>query len=78
MDKDFFRLIENVDELLARSDKKLDDDCLICECFCVNVADIRQLCSSTVDLDLLKSNLSLGKGCTSCVKSFESWKDKIF
>jgi NAD(P)H-nitrite reductase large subunit len=78
MDKEFLRQMENVDELIPHLPQKLDDETLICECFCVNVADIRQLCVSKVDLDLVESRLSLGQGCKSCLKSKDSWVDKIF
>ncbi len=78
MDKDFLRLIENVDELIPQPTAKLEDDVLICECFCVNVGDIRALCTSTVDIDLLKDRLNLGGGCQSCLKSMDSWVNKIF
>ena len=78
MDKDFLQLIENVDELIPQSTEKLEDDVLICECFCVNVGDIRTLCTSNVDIDLLKDQLNLGSGCQSCLKSTDSWVNKIF
>jgi NAD(P)H-nitrite reductase large subunit len=78
MDKEFLRLIETVDELIPRPSEKLDDEVLICECFCVNVGDIRSLCSTEVDLDLLKDRLNLGGGCGSCLKNRDSWINKIF
>ena len=78
MDKEFLRLIDTVDELIPRPTEKLDDDVLICECFCVSVADIRELCSTQVDLDLLKDRLNLGNGCQSCLKRKDDWFDKIF
>lgn len=78
MDKEFLSLIENVDELIPQAREKLADDVLICECFCVNVGDIRSLCETTVDIDLLKDRLNLGGGCQTCLKSMDSWIDKIF
>lgn len=78
MDKEFLRLIDNVDELIARPTDKLDDETLICECFCVSAGDIRELCSTEVDLDLLQERLNLGGGCQSCLKNKESWIKKIF
>jgi NAD(P)H-nitrite reductase large subunit len=78
MDKEFLRLIDNVDELLSSEAGKLDDEALICECFCVNAGDIRERCSGAVDLELLKRELSLGEGCQSCIKSKEAWINKIF
>jgi NAD(P)H-nitrite reductase large subunit len=78
MDREILELIENLDELIAPPQQKLDDETLICECFCVNVRDIRELCSTSVDLDLLKDQLNLGGGCQSCLKNKDSWIDKIF
>lgn len=78
MDKEFLRLMESVDELLPQAGEKLEDECLICECFCVSVKDIRELCHNEVDLDLLKSHFNMGQGCQSCIKSFDSWSKKIF
>lgn len=78
MDKDFLRLIENVGELLAQPVEKLDDETLICECFCVSVKDIRDVCTNHVDLDLLKDQFQLGQGCQSCLKRKDSWVHNIF
>lgn len=78
MDKDFLHLIETVDELLPSTEQKLDDDTLICECFCVSVGDIRETCLTKVDLDLLKDQFHMGQGCQSCFKNKDSWINKIF
>lgn len=78
MDKEFLRLIETVDELIPRPIEKLDDEALICECFCVSAGDIRDVCSKEIDLDLLKDRLNLGSGCQSCLKRKDDWIDKIF
>jgi NAD(P)H-nitrite reductase large subunit len=77
MDKDFLLQIENVGELLSQTFEKLDDETLICECFCVSAKDIRELCQAHVDLDLLQDHFGLGQGCTSCLKNKESWIEKI-
>lgn len=77
-DKEFLHLMENLDELIPPLNKKLDDETLICECFCVSAGDIRQVCESQVDLDLLKQELSLGQGCQSCLKNKDSWVNRIF
>ena len=79
MDKEFLSQIDRVDELIS-STEKLDDEILICECFCVNVADIREACQdlATVDVELLQKKFSLGQGCTSCLKNIDSWVNKIF
>ncbi len=81
MDKEFLRQIDQASELLTQTGpEKLADDVLICECFCVNVRDIRDACKdmSGVDLGLLKSSFSMGEGCQSCVKAAPEWIDKIF
>lgn len=78
MDKDFLHQIENVDELIPRPEEKLDDETLICECFCVSALDIRETCTNFVDLDLLKKRFNLGEGCQSCLKNKDTWINKIF
>jgi NAD(P)H-nitrite reductase large subunit len=78
MDKEFLRLIDNVNELIPRPTEKLDDEVLICECFCVSVSDIRELCKTRVDLDLLEGQMNLGRGCRSCLKQKDDWVNKIF
>jgi NAD(P)H-nitrite reductase large subunit len=78
-DSEFLTQIDQVDELISSTDK-LDDETLICECFCVNVADIRQLCDEHKELDLEKvqSEFNLGQGCQGCLKRIDSWVNKIF
>lgn len=78
MDKEFLRLMENLDELIEHQDEKLEDDHLICECFCVSAGDIRQLCVDKVDLDLIQSEFGLGQSCGNCLKNKDSWINKIF
>ncbi len=78
MDKDFLRLMETVDELITRPTEKLEDEVLICECFCVSAGDIRELCTTSVDLDLLKDHFNMGQGCQTCIKNKNSWINKIF
>jgi hypothetical protein len=78
MDKEFLRLIENADELIPQQAFKLDNEFLVCECFCINVGDIRSLCKISVDIDLLKDQLNLGAGCQSCLKNADIWLNKIF
>ena len=77
MDENFLDLIENVEDLIPH-DEKLDDDVLICECFCVNVGDIRETCLTEVDLTALSEKFSMGQGCQSCIKNKDSWIDKVF
>jgi CO dehydrogenase/acetyl-CoA synthase alpha subunit len=81
MDEDIFNQIDNLGDLLDVSARvKLEPDVLVCECFCVNVNDIREACSdnATVDLLLLQTKLSLGMGCRECLKRCDSWVDRIF
>lgn len=78
MDKEFFRQIDELDELLQPS-PKLDDELLICECFCVSVGDIRKFSEgSKVDLEALGNSLGLGHGCQTCLKRSDDWIEKIF
>ncbi len=78
-DLDFFEL-----ESLRAGERVelIPDETLICECMCVSAKDIRKFFNNDpnveVDLDLLKKEFGLGSGCSSCVKSFSQWKNKIF
>ncbi len=81
MDKEFLRQIDQASELLTQTGpEKLADDVLICECFCVNVRDIRNACAEhgEVNLDLLRNRFSSGGGCQSCVRAAPEWANKIF
>jgi len=79
MDKEFLSQIDQVGELISNTEK-LDDEILICECFCVNVADIREACKSqgTFDLMIMQENFGLGQGCQGCLKRINTWVNKIF
>jgi NAD(P)H-nitrite reductase large subunit len=80
MDKEFLIQIDRVEELLTPRTAKLDDEVLICECFCVSVGDIREACKElgAFDLKTVQDNFSLGHGCQSCLKQIDSWANKIF
>jgi NAD(P)H-nitrite reductase large subunit len=78
MDREILRLIDDVDELIVRPPEKLDDDDLICECFCVSAGDIRTLCETEVDLRIIQEKFRLGLGCQSCLKSKDDWMNRIF
>lgn len=70
-------------DLLRNSDSDKDvisSDVLICECMCVSAGDIKELFknSQIVDLKILREQFCVGQGCSSCLKTFEQWKDKIF
>jgi len=81
MDKEFLRQVDQADEFLTQNlPEKLTDDVLICECFCVNVRDIREACAELgeVNLDLLRTRFSMGEGCQGCMKSASEWMNKIF
>ena len=77
MDKEFLHLIDNLQDLIPKAINKLDDNVLICECFCVSAGDIRSLQQSEIDFDSLKTKFNLGAGCGSCLKTKEDWVDKI-
>jgi len=79
MDKEFLNQIDRVDELIS-STEKLDDDVLICECFCVNVGDIKEACSTlnAFDLKTVQGKFNLGHGCQGCLKRIDTWVSKIF
>lgn len=84
------RLIEKDGENLEREELELlaeareaiatkasQDDQLICECMCISIQDIRNhLAGDQVTLEKLQE-LKLGSGCSSCLKSFKQWRDKI-
>lgn len=78
MDKEFFRLIEEIDDFIPSPQEKLDNETLVCECFCVSALDIRDVCQVAVDLDLLKERFMMGEGCRSCIKNKDSWVNNIF
>lgn len=78
IDKEFLRLIENVDDVVPKPTEKLEDETLICECFCVSVRDIRETCDGEVDLALLQERFNMGGGCQTCVRRADDWINKIF
>jgi bacterioferritin-associated ferredoxin len=55
-----------------------DLDFLICECKSISLENIKSFISANdlkeLDLDQLKKELGLGSGCSSCIKSKESWE----
>lgn len=71
-------------EVLRAGERKdfIEDEVLICECMCISAGDIRKFFNENqivnVDLDALKREFGLGSGCSSCVKTFSQWKEKIF
>ena len=79
MDKEILSQIDRVDELIS-STEKLDGEVLICECFCVNVADIRDVCRHTqaFDLKTVQDKFNLGQGCQGCLKEIDTWVNKIY
>jgi NAD(P)H-nitrite reductase large subunit len=80
-DKDFLSQIDRVDELLGEMPKALlDDDVLICECFCVSVGDIREVCGETklVDIEKLQQQFHFSQGCGTCIQRKNEWFDLIF
>lgn len=78
-DEEFWSAIDNLHELVPSEVDKLEDDVLICECFCVSVYEIRQCLndSHTLDVTKLTQELNMGKSCGACLKNSASWIDKI-
>lgn len=79
MDKEFLNQIDRVAELFSTTEK-LEDETLICECFCVNAGDIREACFShkKFDLKTVQDNFHLGLGCQGCLKRIDTWVNNIF
>jgi NAD(P)H-nitrite reductase large subunit len=79
MNKDILSQIDQINELLPESEK-LDDEILICECFCVEVRDIRETCApdQNVSIEMLQKKFNLGGGCQDCLKKMNTWIYKIF
>lgn len=81
MDKDFLHNIDNLAHIVSWQDQELlADEILICECNCINVGTIRKTLTGKEELNpkVLKEKLNLGSGCNSCIKSLDSWMDKVF
>ena len=80
MDKDFLTQIDNLDELIGPPKNLLDDNVLICECFCVSVGDIREVCAATrvVDVEKLQDSFHFSQGCGTCLRRKNEWIDLIF
>jgi NAD(P)H-nitrite reductase large subunit len=78
MDKEFLSQIDQLQDLIPED--LLQDEVLICECFCVSVADIRSACGNEkiVDVAKLESKFGLGTGCQSCLKRTGTWIHNIF
>ena len=69
-----------VEALLEGLRPALDDETLICECYCVSLLDIREACAKTrlVDVEMLQRRFGLGTGCGQCVKDLAVWHDRVF
>ena len=74
-------LLNQAREMLEKkSQEKLADDELICECMCVSAGDIRNFTrekKENLSLEKLKSELKLGSGCSSCTKTYYEWREKL-
>jgi hypothetical protein len=77
MKTSFYHQMDHLEDLLPEKPKKIDDDCLICECFCISAKDIRDLGQLKLELDTVQKKLGLGSGCQSCLKNIEDWIDRI-
>lgn len=80
MKEEFIHQIDCWKEMIADEEHKLEDEMLICECFCVSVGDIRNRFKNKNDfnLELIKSERGFSSGCTSCLKQLDEQLDKIF
>ncbi|MBD66854.1 MAG: hypothetical protein CME62_16750 [Halobacteriovoraceae bacterium] len=80
MDSKDEELLLEAREILTRSNTSNAEDELICECCSVSLFDIREFVNGNngyLDLNQLREELKLGSGCSSCLKSFDSWKKKV-
>lgn len=76
MNSDLDKDIREAQEALADWPMKpLDEDSVICECFCVSVSDIKETCPGSLDLVLLRQTFGFGNGCGTCIKDLEKWKN---
>jgi NAD(P)H-nitrite reductase large subunit len=80
LDIDELEMLEEARLQMESSNKqdKLSNDQIICECNCISLEAIREFSKEKeVNLLLLSEKFGLGSGCSSCVKNFELWKDKV-
>lgn len=78
---DFYKDIDNYRELL-KDDPDIvpmaSENHLICECFCVSLSEINELCRNNgFDLEMIREQLNLGNGCGQCLKNLSTWKKLI-
>lgn len=59
---------------------QISDDVLICECFCVDVKDIKESFNKLNDFDIniLVKKFGFSTGCTSCLKGLDKKLEHIF
>jgi hypothetical protein len=77
MDEEILVLMDSLGEFIPEVIEKLAEDDLICECFCVNAAMVREICPNHIDLTLLREKLNLGNGCQDCLKRKEDWINRV-
>ena len=72
-------LLEAREALENKSENlQLSNEHLICECLCISAGEIREILNNRkICIDILSQELNLGSGCSSCLKAFKQWKDKI-
>ena len=82
--KQYSDLLEEYSELVSTKEECLVNNELICECFLISAAQIRELVSkndSKIEPNLLPDfcyqESDLGHGCGSCIKNQDDWKFKI-
>jgi NAD(P)H-nitrite reductase large subunit len=56
----------------------LPRETVICECYCVSVGDVLDICPQALDLELLAERFGLGTGCKSCLKDMPRWHSLLY
>lgn len=78
MESDELEMLLEARLQLGDQKQQWSDDLLICECMCISLGQIREIVGKNeVNLTLLREQLGVGTGCSSCLKSFEQWKTRI-
>lgn len=75
MGQNWDRDISEAEEALREDTRTAEDDCLVCECFCISLKDIRDFCIENPEAGLkgLQERLSLGTGCGTCLRRLDDW-----
>lgn len=81
MDADELELLREARDFFSDANSehsKLPDDYLICECMCVSAKDLRdKYKNNDFNKSTLFEDFRFGSGCSHCLKSLDSWKNKV-